>query len=88
MVAQTKDMDKALKKSCQCLLNDSFKQQVSRLNDAGYLRSLVMSVSVGLHKKALEKGREEVNRAILSRKNVAVILYIHLSQDKEDCGKM
>ncbi|KAH8036376.1 hypothetical protein HPB51_000158 [Rhipicephalus microplus] len=57
-------LSEALKKSCRCLMNESFRQQVSRLSNAGYPKSLVVSVAEGLHRKVLEKRCEGMDRLI------------------------
>ncbi|KAH8035912.1 hypothetical protein HPB51_011010 [Rhipicephalus microplus] len=60
-------LSEALKKSCRCLMNESFRQQVSRLSNAGYPKSLVVSVAEGLHRKVLEKRCEGMDRVRLFR---------------------
>ncbi|KAH8030200.1 hypothetical protein HPB51_006632 [Rhipicephalus microplus] len=57
-------LSEALKKSCRCLMNESFRQQVSRLSNAGYPKSLVVSVAEGLHRKVLEKRCEGMDREV------------------------
>ncbi|KAH8036346.1 hypothetical protein HPB51_025687 [Rhipicephalus microplus] len=66
-------LSEALKKSCRCLMNESFRQQVSRLSNAGYPKSLVVSVAEGLHRKVLEKrceGMDRVHSSSLCSENV------------------
>ncbi|KAH7958093.1 hypothetical protein HPB51_027922 [Rhipicephalus microplus] len=60
-------LSEALKKSCRCLMNESFRQQVSRLSNAGYPKSLVVSVAEGLHRKVLEKRCEAMDRMATSK---------------------
>ncbi|KAH8034828.1 hypothetical protein HPB51_003115 [Rhipicephalus microplus] len=63
-------LSEALKKSCRCLMNESFRQQVSRLSNAGYPKSLVVSVAEGLHRKVLEKRCEGMDRGSNRRHRV------------------